>query len=52
MTLGNGQEASIKAFTVNGKGVWLRDPSLVPEAIKERGRRSQKGNRTAFTGKK
>ncbi len=51
VTLGNEQVATVRAYTPSGKGMWLRQPSLVPEAIQERGRRSQKGNRTVFRGK-
>ena len=51
VTLGNKHVATVRAYTPSGKGMWLRQPSLVPEAIQERGRRSQKGNRTVFRGK-
>ena len=51
VTFGYEQTITVKAYTPFGKGMSLRQPSLVPEAIQERGRRSQKGNRTAFLGK-
>ena len=52
VTLGFEQTATVKAYTPQGKGMWVRTPSLVPDAIQERGRRSQKGNRTEFLGKR
>lgn len=51
VTAGVGIRVTIKAFTPSGKGVFVREP-LFPGAVNERGRRSQKGNRTAFKGRK
>lgn len=42
----------ILAYTPNGKGIFMRSPSVFPTAVNERGKRSKKGNRTFFKGKK
>lgn len=48
---GSRQEVTLRAYTPGGKGIYLREPALFPDAVKERGKRSQKGNRTAFKGR-
>lgn len=52
VTIGEGQVIKVQGHTPKGKGIYTRTPSLFPNAINERGRRSQKGNRTVFRGKK
>ena len=50
--VGQGQVLTLRAYTPGGNGVHCRTPSLFPTAVNERGKRSQKGNRSAFTGRK
>ena len=52
VTIGNEQMVDIRAYSSSSIGMWIRRPALFLDAINERGRRSQKGNRTAFLGKK
>ena len=51
VTIGQGKAIQLKAYTPLGKGVFLREPPLFPLAVNERGKRSQKGNRSTFKGK-
>ncbi|XP_003383934.1 PREDICTED: nitric oxide-associated protein 1-like [Amphimedon queenslandica] len=52
VTAGLEHEIKILAYTPNGKGIFMRSPSLFPTAVTERGKRSKKGNKTYFKGKK
>lgn len=51
ITIGQGKPALLRAHTPRGKGIFVRDPPLFPLAVNQRGKRSQKGNRSAFKGK-
>ena len=51
VTLGKNQEAELVAYTPGGRGVFVRIPALFPEAVNERGRRDNTGNRTRFRGR-
>ena len=51
VTIGEGKAMQLKAYTPLGKGVFVREPPLFPLAVNERGKRSRKGNRSAFKGK-
>ena len=52
VTLGPELVATVRGHTPHGKGMVIRTPSLYPEAINERGKRSKSGNsRAMFTGK-
>lgn len=51
VTLGQEREAWLRAYTPLGKGIFVREPPLFPLAVNQRGKRSRKGNRTAFKGK-
>ena len=51
VTIGQDKEALLKAYTPNGKGIFVRRPSLFPLAVNDRGKRSRKGNRSSFKGK-
>ena len=52
VTGGCDQALALRAYTPGGKGIYCRQPALLPEAVNQRGRRSQKNNRAAFTGRK
>lgn len=52
VTMGVDMKVSLKAFTPSGKGMFVRVPSLFPSAVNERGKRSRKGNRTSYKGRK
>ena len=52
VTGGRGHVFALRAYTPGGRGIYCREPALCPEAVNERGKRSQKGNRAAFTGRK
>lgn len=52
VTAGEGDNVKILAYTLNGKGLYVRSPSLFPDAVNERGKRLQKGNKTMFKGRK
>ena len=52
VTLGVDERAAVKCYTPQGKGMFMREPSLFPSAVTERGKRSQKGNKTAFYNKR
>ena len=49
--VGANMEIILRAHTPGGKGIYCREPALLPDAVQERGKRSQKGNRTAFKGR-
>ena len=51
VTIGQEKAALLRAHTPQGKGIFVRDPPLFPLAVNQRGKRSQKGNRSAFKGK-
>ena len=51
VTIGQGKAMLLKAYTPLGKGIFVREPPLFPLAVNERGKRSRKGNRSAFKGK-
>ena len=51
VTLGQDNQALLKAYTPNGKGIFVRRPALFPLAVNDRGKRSRKGNRSSFKGK-
>lgn len=51
VTIGQNKEAQLRAYTPRGKGIFVREPPLFPLAVNNRGKRSQKGNRSAFKGK-
>ena len=51
ITIGQGRAAQLRAHTPQGKGIFVRDPPLFPLAVNQRGKRFQKGNRSAFKGK-
>ena len=50
-TIGQGMDATLRAYTPSGKGIFVRTPALFPSGVNERGKRSRTGNRTAFKGK-
>ena len=52
VTAGFEHEIKLLAYTPNGKGIFMRSPSLFPKAVTERGKRSNKGNKTFFKGKR
>lgn len=51
VTIGLDKAMQLKAYTPLGKGIFVRRPPLFPLAINDRGKRSRKGNRSAFKGK-
>ena len=51
VTIGQERAMQLRAYTPQGKGIFIRKPPLFPLAVNERGKRSQKGNRSAFKGK-
>lgn len=51
VTIGQGMAMQLTAYTPLGKGIFVRKPPLFPLAVNERGKRSWKGNRSAFKGK-
>lgn len=51
VTIGHSKEAILRAYTPLGKGIYVRKPSLFPEEVNQRGKRSQKGNRSSFKGR-
>lgn len=51
ITIGTGQTGTFLAYTPLGKGVYVRSPPLFPVAVNSRGKRVDKGNRSAFRGK-
>ena len=52
VTIRQDAEIKLKISIALGKGVFVRKPSLFSASVNERGRRSQKGNRTSFKGRK
>lgn len=51
VTSKNGKQIKLLAYTPNGKGIFIRSPSLFPHAVDLRGKRSRIGNKTMFYGK-
>lgn len=49
--VGANMDIILRAYTPGGKGIYCREPALLPDAVQERGKRSKKGNRTAFKGR-
>ena len=50
VTAGVDMELSLQVHTPGGKGIYVRQPALFPEAINERGKRVRSGTRTAYRG--
>lgn len=50
VTAGSSHSVTLHAHTPGGEGIALRVPSLLPEAVNERGKRSKKNDRTAYLG--
>ena len=51
VTMGTGDTGTFRAYTPLGKGIYVRSPPLFPVAVNSRGKRVDKGNRSAFKGK-
>jgi len=48
VTVGEGNDLTLKAYTPLGKGIHVREPALFPEAVNQRGKRERYGTRTAY----
>lgn len=51
VTIGTGQLGTFLAHTPQGKGIFVRTPPFFPTAVNSRGKRVEKGNRSAFKGR-
>lgn len=49
VTAGSNQSVTLHVYTPGGGGISLRTPALLPEAVNERGKRSRRNDRTAYT---
>ena len=50
VTVGTGNDLTLRVYTPLGKGIHVRKPPLFPGAINERGKRERYGTRTAYRG--
>ena len=50
VTAGTGMKVDLETHSPAGINVCLRTPALIPEAINQRGRRSQANDRTKYRG--